>query len=274
VYLGLGLRLGSGTFAGYDADAAAYFNRATVTDATAKQQINAFVVGVKGLGLWNNMVCWPLRSAQNKGSGTTAYSLGGYGTFDGTLSGSILPTWQSTGIQSSGTNYSSYISISSTITSLISSGASIFGVVTNDVDDNYAVFEVQNDVLGNQYPSVLCNFANGVGVIPGVTRNGSRYYQNTRGGNFSAGFSSVAGIIRSTSQANFRNGSLIANETGLQQLNPTSSNRYRIANSGAYPNPGVICPFSFVSSTILSDSDVSSLHSLYKTTLGTGLGLP
>ena len=274
MYLGLGLRLGSGTFAGYDADAAAYFNRATVTDATAKQQINAFVVGVKGLGLWNNMVCWPLRSAQNKGSGTTAYSLGGYGTFDGTLSGSILPTWQSTGIQSSGTNYSSYISISSTITSLISSGASIFGVVTNDVDDNYAVFEVQNDVLGNQYPSVLCNFANGAGVIPVVTRNGSRYYQNTRGGNFSAGFSSVAGIIRSTSQANFRNGSLIANETGLQQLNPTSSNRYRIANSGAYPNPGVICPFSFVSSTMLSDSDVSSLHSLYKTTLGTGLGLP
>jgi len=274
VYLGLGLRLGSGTFAGYDADAAAYFDRAGVTDATAKQQINAFVVGVKALGLWNNMVCWPLRSAQNKGSGTTAYSLGGYGTYNGTLAGSTLPTWGSNGVQSSGSNYSSYISISSTITSLISSGASIFGVVTNDVDDNYALFEVQNDVLGNQYPSVLCNFANGTGVIPVVTRNGSRYYQNTRGGNFSAGFSSVAGIIRSTSQANFRNGSLIANETGLQQLNPTSSNRYRVASSGAYPNPGVICPFSFVSSTILSDSNVSSLHSLYKTTLGTGLGLP
>ena len=43
MYLGLGLRLGSGTFAGFDADAAAYFVRAGVTDSTAKAQINAFV---------------------------------------------------------------------------------------------------------------------------------------------------------------------------------------------------------------------------------------
>jgi hypothetical protein len=50
MYLGLGLRLGSGTFAGFDADAAAYFDRAGVTDATAKSQINAFVKGVKGFG--------------------------------------------------------------------------------------------------------------------------------------------------------------------------------------------------------------------------------
>ena len=86
MYLGLGLRLGSGTFAGFDADAAAYFDRAGVTDATAKSQINAFVKGVKALGLWSSMVSWPLRSAQNAGTGTTAYSLGGLGIYDGTLS--------------------------------------------------------------------------------------------------------------------------------------------------------------------------------------------
>lgn len=98
MYLGLGLRLGSGTFAGFDADAAAYFNQAGVTDATAKSQINAFVVGVKALGLYNSMVCWPLRSAQNKGSGTTAYSLGGLGTFNGTFAGATLPTWNANGV--------------------------------------------------------------------------------------------------------------------------------------------------------------------------------
>ena len=43
-----------------DADAAAFIQRSGATDRTA---INAFVRGVKALGLWNNMVCWPLRSA-------------------------------------------------------------------------------------------------------------------------------------------------------------------------------------------------------------------
>jgi hypothetical protein len=85
MYLGLGLRLGSGTFAGFDADAAAYFDRAGVTDATAKSQINAFVKGIKDLGLWSSIVSWPLRSSQNAGTGTTAYSLGGLATYNGTL---------------------------------------------------------------------------------------------------------------------------------------------------------------------------------------------
>jgi len=102
MYLGLGLRLGSGTVAGFDADAAAYFDRAGVTDATGKAQINAFVKGVKALGLYNSMVCWPLRSTQNSGTGTTAYSLGGLGIFNGTLTNG--PTWGTDGITFDGTN--------------------------------------------------------------------------------------------------------------------------------------------------------------------------
>jgi hypothetical protein len=79
-----------------DQDALAYFNRAGITDPTAKQQIIDFVKGVKALGLWNNMVCWPLRSSQNKGTGTTAFSLGGLGTFNGTLVNG--PTWGAGGV--------------------------------------------------------------------------------------------------------------------------------------------------------------------------------
>ena len=60
-----------------DPDAADFCRRSGATDRAA---INAFVRGVKDLGLWDNMVCWPLRSAQNAGTGTTAYSLGGLGT--------------------------------------------------------------------------------------------------------------------------------------------------------------------------------------------------
>jgi hypothetical protein len=69
------------------------------------------VRGAKELGLWDAMVCWPLRSAQNAGTGTTAYSLGGLGTFNGTLVNS--PTWGAAGVALAGassqyinTNYS------------------------------------------------------------------------------------------------------------------------------------------------------------------------
>jgi hypothetical protein len=73
---------------GYDADATAF---AAASGATDVSNLSAFVKGVKELGLWSNMVCWPLRSSQNAGTGTTAFSLGGLGTYNGTLTNG--PTW-------------------------------------------------------------------------------------------------------------------------------------------------------------------------------------
>jgi hypothetical protein len=62
--LGLGLQGYTPSAIAFDSDAAAFFATAGVTDATAKTQINSFVKGIKDLGLYNNMVCWPLRSSQ------------------------------------------------------------------------------------------------------------------------------------------------------------------------------------------------------------------
>jgi hypothetical protein len=78
---------------GYDADATAF---AAASGATDVSGLSAFVKGVKELGLWSNMVCWPLRSSQNAGTGTTAFSLGGLGTHNGTLVNG--PTWGTNGI--------------------------------------------------------------------------------------------------------------------------------------------------------------------------------
>jgi hypothetical protein len=64
--------------------------------ANSRALILDFVKGVKALGLWNNFVCWPLRSSQNAGTGTTAFSLGGLGTFNGTLVNG--PTWGANGV--------------------------------------------------------------------------------------------------------------------------------------------------------------------------------
>ena len=263
---------------GLDPDASRYFQKAGVTNSTAKTQLNNFVKGVKRLGLWNSMVCWPLRSSQNAGTGTTAYSLGGLGTYNGSLVNG--PTWGPNGIQSGGASFSARIDISTTIKNIIGSGATIYGVCSNDSDDNYKIILVVNDAVGNPcYPSVLINQESFTGVIPVVTRNSTRYFQSNRGGAFSSGFSSVAGVIRTTSQANFRNGTLIANETGLNAMNPDAVimplDTAVIAGRGnGTITSGVICPFVFLSTQIFTDSQISELNALYKTTLGLGLGLP
>jgi hypothetical protein len=78
---------------GIDPDAADFCSRSGASDRAA---VSAFVRGVKDLGLYNSMVCWPLRSSQNAGTGTTAYSLGGLGTYNGTLVNG--PTWGADGV--------------------------------------------------------------------------------------------------------------------------------------------------------------------------------
>ena len=270
-----GIRIGGLGISGYDADAVAYFERAGVTDATAKGQINAFVKGIKDLGLYNSTVCWLLRSSQNKGSGIIVYSLGGFGTFNGTFAGSPNPTWTADGVQSSGADFGASIEVPSTITSLTSAGCTIYGVTSAGVCDNYGL--VLMEVGGiSAYPSIALNFVNATGVVAFATRNSTRYFQSTRGGAFPAGFSSSAAVFRSTSQANFRNATQISNDTGLGALNLTGPVAYyRIAQAGNVSNnPGVVCSIVFMTSTMLSNADVSTLNTLYKNTLGTGLGLP
>lgn len=246
--------------------------------ANSRALILEFIKELKDLGFWNSMVCWPLRSSQNAGTGTTAYSLGGLGTFNGTLTNG--PTWGTSGVQSGGGNGSARINIPLSIRTSINVGATIYGVATNASDDNYVIINVADHVDGSPtYPSLLINQSSNPGVVPVVTRNGIRYFQSTRGGAFPEGFSSVASVIRATSQANFRNATLIANETSLNPMNPDSYVTVDIAaiaqrGSGLITGGGVICPFVFVSSQTFTDSQVTTLNTLYKTTLGVGLGLP
>ena len=86
----------------WELDVQAYLNTCNITSATPRKQIRDFSAGVNDLGLWNSMVCWPLRSSQNYGSGDTVFSLGGLGTFNGTRVGG--PTWGADGIASDNDN--------------------------------------------------------------------------------------------------------------------------------------------------------------------------
>jgi hypothetical protein len=80
----------------WEHDVQGYLNICNISDSTPRQQIRDFAKGVNDLGLWNSMVCWPLRSSQNYGSGTTAYSLGGLGSFNGVLTNG--PSWGGDGV--------------------------------------------------------------------------------------------------------------------------------------------------------------------------------
>ena len=79
-----------------DGDADRYFQRATVRDAIGRFEVCLFVRGMKTLGLWQNMVSWPMRSYQNAGTGSTVYSLGGLGVYDGTLQNNT--NWSLSGV--------------------------------------------------------------------------------------------------------------------------------------------------------------------------------
>jgi hypothetical protein len=261
MYLGLGLRLGSGTFAGFDADAAAYFDRAGVTNATAKIQINTFVKGVKALGLYNNMVCWPLRSTQNSGTGTTAYSLGGLGTYNGTLTSG--PTWGTDGITFDGTDDR----IPTTLTSGFSA-VSVFGISKKDATSQTMQEVSKDDAGANREWSIHAELG---GFVQGRLWNPS--FSQITGPVVTTDFR-ISCLRGSSTVAKFRRNNESDATTAAGVLTQGSAQvTFGARSGGAEYFKGIIAG-AIIFNTALSDSDTSSIYTLYKTTLGTGLGLP
>ena len=89
---------------GLDPDVQAFKTESGATDLTG---LNNLVVYLKGEGLYSNFVIYPMKSAQNAGSGATVYSLGGVTTNDMTLVNS--PTWAAGGITLNGTTQYGHI---------------------------------------------------------------------------------------------------------------------------------------------------------------------
>jgi hypothetical protein len=266
MYLGLGLRLG-GLSAGpvYDADALAYFATAGITNADNKKTINSFVVGMKNLGYWSNMVCWPLRSTQNAGTGLTAYSLGGLATFNGTLTSPSGPTWGTNGIIFDGTNDgidlpSGSLGTGNTATSILAflqpTGSSLAVIV-------------------------------GSGAIAGAASN---YYHLKARGSGGDDFATMAFTDSSIATGDTTFKSLFQGNTtlGFKGKNGGTVTSFSLNNAlnkvgdnsaiGYFPlNPqyftGTISAIVRINATPSTQLN-SDVYSLYKTTLGTGLGLP
>lgn len=259
--IGYGISV-SPRLAAFDPDALAYFTTAGITDNSAKTQINDFVVGIKDLGLWSSMVSWPLRSSQNAGTGTTAYSLGGLGTYNGTMTNG--PTWGANGITFDGsddyllTGYTSGLSAFSAFS--IATPNSTSGVqyefskddqsINRDWGILAALSNFNQAFLWNPTLSPLAGNAADLTIRMLCMRASSSVYKFRR---------------NNESDSNGATGT-------LTQTNANIAIGSRAGGGGLYFN-GIIST-SILFNTALSDSDTSSIYSLYKSTLGQGLGLP
>jgi hypothetical protein len=251
-----------------DRDAREFVQRAGVSDAGGRSQINEFVRGVKGLGLWDSMVCWPLRSTQNAGTGTTAYSLGGFATANGTLVNG--PTWGADGVDISN---DSNQHIATTYNAGLPAAESIFAV--NEYNALGTQFNVPaaarssvGFTLGANWSGVpialLWDVGSGLGASSSVSSPTDGSFNSitgrfTRGGTFTSAID-LNGTQRGT------------NSSTATPVVGTPPN-LTLGSEGVASTRSLGGKLSFVAhfnTTINS----ANLHNLYKATLGTGLGLP
>ena len=227
-------------------------------DAFSVLDIDNFVTGCKDLGVWNNMVCWPLRSSQNTGT-NTAFSLGGLGKYDGTLVNG--PTWGVDGIIFDGSN--DFINTN----------------FTPSATDNVTMFAV-----GKRTSGASGDFFSQLQQLTLVSRND---------GGPSIGF--LDPTFRYTLQGQIAINEMAS--LAFQKLNGQGPLCFKNGNlseqfslSGALPTPTepllIACrqlasPTLFLTGSIpfaLYHNDMTanttSLYNLYKSTLGKGLGLP
>jgi hypothetical protein len=243
-----------------------------------RQLIVDFAQGIDRLGLWNSMVCWPLRSSQNAASGTTAFSLGGLGQFDGTLVGS--PSRVANGLSLSATQH-----MNAAVTAVPQNVTLLFAAAGNGAaQTSFAqYFNIQNATAwsGNQ-----------VGLQD--QQGNTELYLSQRTSTFvpnnvtapslanpfrnSSSFGFVAGSLNTTApSSNVRNlnagttNSVTPNTTGTTTLNRVQLNgRWDGSLALGTPQTAAFCGYI----TPASDSQVSAIYNLYRQTLGLGLGLP
>ena len=297
--------------------------------------INKFVFGVKGLELWNNMVCWTFRENQNKSSGTTMLTLGGSlattgpvnGTVNGTLQagGLSLPPRTTNGVEFSGTivskdswpqNYfqsgSFYFSPSCTLFAVINHNLQGLPVVGYDNNNSPISLSSYGPIIMNVRPSnsnAGYHFPRRIGLnrtshtpigAPITARYGvvvSQYFQT--GGPPPAPYfgqkSNGNGPVATDDNNNwavvgmsFRSGFQMISRNGdnfttlSTPIVPDSiysnvpENYVMEVGSIQRPVAGFIGTGAayFYFNKLLSEQEHAKFYTLYKETLGAGLGLP
>jgi hypothetical protein len=240
----------------YDPDALAYVQASGATDI---QNINAFVVGIKALGLWNSMVCWPLRSIQNAGTGSTAYSLGGLGTYNGTLVNG--PTWGADGVTT--TNLANSRISTNTPNSLLFSQGTIAYIAKFETTYSSPYFH-----YWFPFPFQFIGFTGVALQQPTIQGGGNDFLSSINSPSPSnANFEFKAFSFGTSNIIGNRNGSTTGSMTRTQTPSLVSTD-HTLTIGDTTASMG----WSF--NEDLTNTQMVALYSLYKSTLGQGLGLP
>jgi hypothetical protein len=245
------------------------------TGATDVANLDAFVKGVKAVGLWDSMVCWPLRRSQNSGT-NTAFSLGGLGTFNGTLVNS--PTWGTDGVTMLGANSQS-IDIADNALLRRSNSVGLMLVFSSANTANFTDFPC---LFGKSVGGAINNHNYQFNEVASSRLVGFGFGDNIAGGQVIAAnigantnkhclIGSV--LIGGSNKLKLNSNATSSSLNTLTQLNSASTAPLRFNRSGLFARGGEYS-FGGMFATDLSDGNIDALYTLYKQTLGTGLGLP
>ena len=237
-----------------------------------RQLIVDFAQGIDQLGLWNSMVCWPLRASQNAQTGTTAFSLGGLGQFDGTLVGS--PSRVANGINTSPSG------------SVVNFGAVLNSLVLNDFHSYINVFQKASSVVSGNiwdaYGSVVVGSNTRRQQLQILSATQLRQTHSGYGGaaiqTINSNFNSSLGYLRTTQAGptNFGFDSGLALNGGAYATDSVVNSPTAFGDfNSIQTSTGIDVTHSFMAvfpKTFVSNS--AQIYSLYKQTLGLGLGLP
>jgi hypothetical protein len=249
----------------YDPATIEYAARSGATDLA---NIDAFVRGVKDLGLWNSMVCWPLRSTQNAGTGDTVYSLGGLGTFNGTRVNG--PTWGTSGILfDAATN--THITTLLDVIGLRKFTAMVATEQRAQVGPADAMISAWGTPASSQYlilRKTATTFANGI-VRSGAATKSLQIANQSPDWRVYGWGTQGADTVLTASGAQIGSQAFLPDETGSSLL---SIGILQPPNGAPYD--GTIAWAMFYKDNELTTAQQLSVYTLYRATLGTGLGLP
>jgi len=256
-----------------DLDAVEYIGRAKITDVVAQNAINDFVLGMKALGLYNSMVSWPLRSSQNAGTGTTAYSLGGLGTFNGTLTNG--PTWGTNGITFDGTN--DYIVTSLEANNYPSGISQMIALNPSSTTQNFSMFFGDEGSSVGQAATMIRKF---IGNQVQTTTDFTISRADAKSDLTYDAYHMIHSRISAPSIFLSVNASNEASSTGSGTFAPSGQDIDRVGfgarNKLTTPElfAKMTASFGCFIASATSSATMQSVKSLYKATLGQGLGLP
>jgi len=260
-----------------DTDGDAYLARAGVTNPLGRCEVLWFTRGAKALGLWQNMVAWPMRSYQNAGTGSTVFSLGGLGVFNGTIANG--PTWSNNSITFPNTSTTGVIDVG-TLPSIATTLTIISPLSTTTASSN-----AQAVVGCKSFSGISLGSATG-GLVNEVITWYTSLGDDGGTTNYTTGYTTAGATLSSNNYyyigTSTDNTNTIINLNGVNlTVTPGASPRplptgaYKIGNRGlnTIPYYGNMS-FNGLITERITISEQISFFSLYKSTLGSNLGLP